>query len=45
MEKRESKSRADAGIVVFKHVCFNQKNEIVSTCLRSALMYKKGLGK
>jgi acyl dehydratase len=41
MEKRESTSRADRGIVVFRHVCYNQRDEIVATCLRSALMYKK----
>jgi len=41
MEKRESKSRPDTGIVVFKHVCFNQRDEIVAHCLRSALMFKK----
>ena len=41
MEKRESKSRADCGIIVFRHVCFNQREEMVGSCLRSALMYKK----
>jgi acyl dehydratase len=45
MEKRESKSRADSGIVIFKHVCFNQRDEMVASCLRSALMYKKGMAK
>ncbi|HEY5338168.1 MAG TPA: MaoC family dehydratase [Rhizomicrobium sp.] len=45
MEKRESKSRGDSGIVVFKHMCLNQRDETVATCLRSALMYKKGMGK
>jgi acyl dehydratase len=41
MEKRESKSRPDSGIVVFKHTCFNQQDEIVGHCLRSGLMYKR----
>ena len=41
MEKRESKSRTDSGIVVFKHTCFNQNDEVVGHCLRSGLMYKK----
>ena len=41
MEKRESKSRADSGIVVFRHVCFNQRDEMVASCLRTGLMYKK----
>ncbi len=45
IEKRESKSRADTGIVVFRHTCFNQRDEAVATCLRSALMYKKPAGK
>jgi acyl dehydratase len=40
VEKRESRSRPDAGIVIFKHVCLNQQDEIVATCLRSALMFK-----
>ncbi|HLY58181.1 MAG TPA: MaoC family dehydratase [Stellaceae bacterium] len=41
MEKRESKSNPDRGIVTFKHVCFNQRDEIVATCLRAAMMYKR----
>jgi acyl dehydratase len=45
MEKRESKSRSDSGIVVFKHTCFNQRDEVVAHCLRSALMYKKSAKK
>src|SRR5437870_2076299 len=32
LEKRESKSRPDAGIVVFEHKCFNQRNEQVGCC-------------
>ncbi len=40
-EKRESKSRPDKGIVIFRHVAFNQRDELVASCLRSALMYKK----
>jgi acyl dehydratase len=38
---RESKSRPDAGIVEFEHVAFNQDEQIVCTCRRSALMHKK----
>jgi len=41
LEIRESKSRPDNGIVVFAHRAFNQKNEIVATCKRSALMLRK----
>lgn len=40
-EKRESRSRADAGIIVFEHRCFNQRDEEVAFCRRSALMRKR----
>jgi acyl dehydratase len=42
IDKRESKSRPSTGIVVFRHSAFNQREELVATCLRSALMYKSG---
>ena len=38
---RASKSRPDAGIVTFAHRMFNQRDEIVCQCLRSALIRKK----
>ena len=38
IEKRESKSRPDAGIVVFEHRSFNQRGQEVAYCKRSALM-------
>ena len=38
---RPSKSRPDAGIVTFRHELFNQRNEIVCQCLRSALLHRK----
>jgi len=38
---RPSQSRPDAGIVIFLHEGFNQRNELVATCKRSALMRKK----
>ena len=41
LEKRESKSRPNDGIVVFEHRSFNQKGEEVAYCRRSALMKKK----
>ncbi len=41
IEKRDSKSRPDAGIVVFEHKSFNQKNILVAHCKRSALMKRK----
>jgi len=43
VEMRHSKSRPEAGIVVFRHTAFNQRNEIVATCLRSALMFRKAI--
>ena len=41
LEVRESKSRPDNGIVVFEHRAFNQDDELVGVCKRSALMLKK----
>jgi acyl dehydratase len=38
---RASKSRPGAGIVTFTHRMFNQRDEIVCQCLRSALIRKK----
>lgn len=40
LEMRESKSRPGQGIVVFLHRAFNQKQELVAHCKRSALMLK-----
>lgn len=40
-DKRESKSRPNAGLVVFEHRAINQRDEIVCTCKRTALMQKK----
>jgi acyl dehydratase len=40
-ELRASQSRPGAGIVIFLHEAFNQRNELVATCLRAALMKKK----
>ncbi len=44
LEMRESRSRPDCGIVVFRHHCFNQRNEEVAVCRRTALMKRKGKG-
>lgn len=41
VEKRESKSRPNAGIMVFRHEMYNQRDQLVCHCLRSALMQKK----
>ncbi len=40
-ELKESKSRPDNGIVVFEHIAFNQRDEIVASCKRVALMLKQ----
>ena len=41
LELRESKSRPENGIVIFAHRAFNQRNELVASCKRSALMIRK----
>ena len=41
VSKRDSTSRPDAGIVVFRHRAFNQRNELVAECLRQGLMRRK----
>ncbi len=38
---RDSRSRPKAGIVEFEHRALNQKNEVVATCRRMALMHRK----
>ncbi|MCH6548197.1 MAG: MaoC family dehydratase [Proteobacteria bacterium] len=40
LELRDSKSRPDNGIVVFAHRAFNQNDELVGECKRSALMLR-----
>ncbi|MBF0276134.1 MAG: MaoC family dehydratase [SAR324 cluster bacterium] len=40
-EMRESKSRPNAGLVIFEHTGFNQRDEEVAYCTRTALMKKK----
>ena len=40
LEKRESKSRTDSGIVWFEHRGYNQDNVLVCTCRRVGLMLK-----
>lgn len=40
LELRESRSRPGNGIVVFAHRTFNQHDELVAECKRSALMLK-----
>ncbi len=41
VDKRESKSRPDAGILEFYHRAFNQDNKLVAECLRQAFMWKR----
>ena len=38
---RESKSRPSAGIVTWAHRSFNQRDELVCECMRTALLLKK----
>jgi acyl dehydratase len=38
---RESQSRKDSGIVTFEHRAYNQRNEQVASCHRTAMMLKR----
>jgi acyl dehydratase len=40
-ELRDSASRPNAGIVTFSHRLLNQRDEVVCTCLRTALIQKR----
>lgn len=40
---RESKSRPDAGLVEFEHTALNQRDEVVATCRRMAMMRKRSV--
>jgi len=41
MELRDSRSRPTAGLVTFRHDLFNQRDELVCQCLRTALLQKR----
>ncbi|HEX5806739.1 MAG TPA: MaoC family dehydratase [Macromonas sp.] len=41
VELRDSASRPQNGIVTFEHRGYNQRNELVATCKRTALMLRK----
>jgi len=41
LELRDSRSRPHNGIVIFEHRAFNQGNQLVGICKRSALMLRK----
>ena len=43
MEKRESRSRPDAGVVFFEHRATNQRAELVARIRRTGLMRKRPL--
>ncbi len=40
LQVRDSKSRPDNGIVIFEHRAYNQHDELVASCERSALMHR-----
>ena len=42
-ELRESRSRPNAGIVVLAHELINQRNEVVCSCLRTALISRRAV--
>lgn len=42
VELRDSRSRPDAGLVTFRHVMLNQRDETVCQCLRTALLKRRG---
>ncbi|MDH5344928.1 MAG: MaoC family dehydratase, partial [Gammaproteobacteria bacterium] len=41
LEVRASRSRPENGIVIFAHRAYNQRDELVGECKRSALMLRK----
>lgn len=41
VDKRESNSRPDSGIVFFAHRGYNQRDELVCSCRRAGLMMKR----
>jgi len=41
LELRDSNSRPDNGIVIFAHRAYNQNDDLVGECKRSALMMRK----
>ncbi|NOX67609.1 MAG: MaoC family dehydratase [Gammaproteobacteria bacterium] len=41
LELKDSRSRPDNGIVIFEHRAFNQDDELVGICKRTALMHRK----
>lgn len=41
LDRRESKKYPNAGIVVFRHIGINQRDEIVCECRRTGMMLKR----
>ena len=41
IELRESRSRPHNGIVIFEHRAYNQRDELVGVCKRTALMLRQ----
>lgn len=41
VDKRESKTKPDRGIVWFEHIGTNQRDEVVCECLRKGMMKRK----
>ncbi|MFT3976869.1 MAG: MaoC family dehydratase [Sphingomonas bacterium] len=44
VDRRESKSYPNAGIVTFRHIGLNQRDEIVVDCVRRGMMLKMPVG-
>ena len=41
VDRRESKSKPDRGIVTFEHTGTNQRGEVVCSCIRGAMMMRR----
>ena len=41
VDKRESQSKPDRGIVTFEHILTNQRGEVVCSCIRSGMMMRQ----
>ncbi|HYF16755.1 MAG TPA: MaoC family dehydratase [Ramlibacter sp.] len=45
LDRRLSQKRGDSGIVTFKHIALNQRDEVVCECVRVGLMLTRASGK
>ncbi|MEQ8314229.1 MAG: MaoC family dehydratase [Gammaproteobacteria bacterium] len=43
VDRKESKSKPDRGVVWFRHLAVNQRDEVVCDCLRKAMMLKQSI--